>query len=78
MTHGVDNDLGARDNTYGGTGALERNVLSGNSVGGIELAHTTASVRNQIIGNYIGTDLTGSTAPSYTTNGTRASTSTTA
>jgi PKD repeat protein len=49
-------------------GVREHNVLSGNSANGVEVSHGTDVRRNQIIGNYIGTDLTGSTSASYTVN----------
>ncbi len=71
LAHGVDHDQGARDGVYGGTGALERNVVSGNNLVGIELAHQPDSDRNQIVGNFIGTDLTGNDGPGYAANGGR-------
>ena len=61
-THGVDVDQGATLNIIGGTGTLQRNVLSGNSVDGIEIVHHIETTGNQVVGNYIGTDLTGNTA----------------
>ena len=50
---------GAGWNTIGGTNALARNVISGNKQYGLYLANTTGNV---ILGNFIGTDATGSTA----------------
>jgi hypothetical protein len=50
---------GAGGNVIGGTTALARNVLSGNSQYGIFLTNTTG---NLILGNYIGTDFSGSNA----------------
>jgi titin len=52
---------GATNNTFGGTVAGARNVISGNSSEGLRLtdAGTTANV---IQGNFIGTDLTGQNA----------------
>jgi len=52
------------DNTIGGSVAGARNVISGNGDAGIELAAFEADevigpARNRIIGNYIGTDVTG-------------------
>ena len=67
-THGVDIDQGATLNIVGGTGALQRNVLSGNSVDGVEVPHLTTTIGNQIVGNYIGTDLTGNAGPAYARN----------
>jgi titin len=46
----------ASDNTIGGPGALDRNVISGNDGVGIQIQ---GADNNTIIGNYIGTDRTG-------------------
>ena len=56
-----DNSLG--DNTYGGTTAAERNVISGNSAG-ISIARRLVgySVQSVIQGNYIGTNAAGTAA----------------
>jgi titin len=43
-------------NTIGGTAIADRNVISGNTVDGIQL---DASSNNRVEGNYIGTDVTG-------------------
>ncbi len=67
-THGVDIDQGASDNTVGGLGALERNVISGNSNIGVEITHELTTTGNQVIGNFIGTDLTGNTSPAFARN----------
>nr|MBA2488634.1 right-handed parallel beta-helix repeat-containing protein [Chloroflexota bacterium] len=64
---GWDANLGASFNTAGGTGLRERNVLSGNRRTGAEISHgfgTTGwnggpTVGNRIIGNLVGTDVTG-------------------
>ena len=50
---------GANSNTIGGTTAGERNVISGNTGNGL---YISASSSNDIEGNYIGTDLTGTGA----------------
>jgi parallel beta-helix repeat protein len=50
---------GASRNFIGGTNALARNVLSGNHQYGIYLTNTTG---NTVLGNYIGTDFSGSNA----------------
>ena len=54
---------GASRNTVGGTNALARNVLSGNAQYGLFMtdANTTGNV---ILGNYIGTDASGTSAVS--------------
>ncbi|RPI19083.1 MAG: VCBS repeat-containing protein, partial [Acidobacteria bacterium] len=49
-------DLEGPDNTAGGDVAAARNVISGNAFGGVTLA---GSARTRVVGNYIGTDLTG-------------------
>src|SRR5207237_7545256 len=51
--HAVD----APNNTIGGTRPEDRNIISGNTVGGIQLV--AAATGNRLQGNYIGTDLTG-------------------
>ena len=68
VLEGVDFNGGASDNTVGGLGLKERNVISGNSANGVEMSHGTNVQRNQVIGNFIGTDLTGSFSASYTVN----------
>ena len=47
----------AEDNIIGGTTAAARNLISGNDGDGIRI--TVGSLNNQVLGNYIGTDLTG-------------------
>ncbi len=51
----------ASDNTIGGTTPADRNVISANKLVGIGIADPT-SEGNRVIGNYIGTDRTGSLA----------------
>ncbi|MBA3622638.1 MAG: hypothetical protein H0W51_10035, partial [Euzebyales bacterium] len=68
--HGFDANAGVNGVVLGGTGPGERNVLSGNARGGVELSHGTGVTNNRIIGNYIGTDVTGNAITSYTGNGT--------
>ena len=52
---------GAGHNTIGGTNALARNVISGNGQYGLWMSDTNTT-GNVILGNYIGTDATGSFA----------------
>src|SRR5579883_3261245 len=69
--HGIDLNHGASYNVIGGTAPGQRNVISGNGQNGIEISHpmsTTNDYGNQIVGNYVGTDVTGSAAYTYTGN----------
>lgn len=66
--HGVDMNFGVDHTIVGGTGLNERNVISGNNDTGVEISHTPGTADNEIIGNYIGTTLTGDSAPAYTRN----------
>jgi hypothetical protein len=52
--------ISANGNTIGGTNASARNLISGNTESGIEI--NAGSTSNVIIGNYIGTNLTGTAA----------------
>src|SRR5262249_8218818 len=51
---------GSPNNTSGGTTTFERNVVSGNTVHGIQIEGAGAT-NNLVRGNYIGTDANGST-----------------
>ncbi|MGB2894859.1 MAG: hypothetical protein WBB65_01675, partial [Anaerolineales bacterium] len=72
--NGVALDLGANNNTIGGTSSGYRNVISGNGTSGIEI-RGTGTDSNTIIGNYIGlgsdglTDLGNSTEGVYLVDG---------
>jgi CSLREA domain-containing protein len=55
---GVSCSHGAKANMIGGTVAGARNVISGNVGSGIDLRSFTAG-GNQVLGNFIGTDVTG-------------------
>ena len=52
--------VGSADNVVGGSSAAERNVISGNNSSGITI--TTSSSGTLVIGNYIGTDASGTAA----------------
>lgn len=52
---------GTKNNTIGGTGVADRNIISGNRFAGVEVADHYTSYNN-IIGNYIGTDVSGTYA----------------
>lgn len=69
IKHGVDINSGSSENVVGGTGPGERNVLSGNGWAGIEISHLPETVNNSVIGNFVGTGITGNTAPAYASNG---------
>ncbi|HZZ82396.1 MAG TPA: DUF4214 domain-containing protein, partial [Gemmataceae bacterium] len=63
----IDNSSG---DTVGGTTPLDRNVISGNGAGGIEVAPSGAfGLTGKIVGNFIGTDHTGQTAAANQGNG---------
>ena len=57
----------ASGNTIGGSAIGARNVISGNGRNGIELI--SGSAGNTVQGNYIGVDVTGSTALGNATDG---------
>jgi len=63
--HGIDLNYGASYNIVGGTGPGQRNVISGDGGKGVEFSHTSQTSHNDVIGNYIGTDVTGTSGPSY-------------
>ena len=52
---------GASGNIIGGTNALARNILSGNSQYGVFITDSNTT-GNVVLGNYIGTDASGSNA----------------
>ena len=55
---GIDIDNGASGNTIGGTTANARNVISANTVSGIDISDAGTN-GNVVLGNYIGTDAGG-------------------
>ncbi len=58
---GAEIDTGATGNTIGGIAASARNLISGNTTAGVEITDTGTS-SNLVIGNYIGTNLSGTVA----------------
>ncbi len=58
-TDGIILVTGAADNTIGGTGANDRNVISGNDDDGISIDGASGTI---VIGNYIGTNAQGTAA----------------
>ena len=67
--HGVDIGLGASDNVVGGTQPGQGNVVSGNNWEGVELSHGVATTGNAVVGNFIGTDVTGTQPSVHAYNG---------
>lgn len=70
--HGIDLNSGTAGTIIGGTGANERNVISGvgdltasDSTAAVEISHDTLTVQNKVLGNCIGTDLTCNSAPAF-------------
>ena len=71
IRHGIDVNTGSTNNRIGGTQPGERNVVSGNTDDGIEVSHGTdryTITDNQVVGNFVGTDLTGENNPAYARN----------
>ena len=66
--HGIDVNYAAQDNLIGGAGPGEGNVSSGNVGSGVEISHGAGNRRNDVIGNSLGTDITGTTAPAHARN----------
>ena len=58
-SHGVLLFNQANNNTIGGTTPAQRNIISGNVAAGVALGSDGAIAGNQVIGNYIGTDVNG-------------------
>jgi hypothetical protein len=52
---------GGHHNVIGGSAAADRNIISGNTCAGVWLGYPDAA-NNKVIGNYIGTDITGTKA----------------
>ncbi len=68
-SHGIDINTGTQHTVIGGLGVGERNVSSGNGQEGVEISHNPLTLYNSVVGNFLGTDLTGNNAPSYAVNG---------
>ena len=74
--HGSDWNSECSNNVIGGTGPLERNIFSGNGVpgdgrageAGVEVSHGPDNFGQKIIGNCFGTDVSCTTATSWTFN----------
>jgi hypothetical protein len=56
---GVVFEDGASSNMLGGTTVAARNIISGNGTNGVDLGYDQKVELNQVLGNYIGTDITG-------------------
>jgi parallel beta-helix repeat protein len=76
--HGILMQVGTIGTTFpsgniiGGTGANQKNYISGNQQSGILLHHTaaiTVTTANSIVGNYIGTTVSGTSDAGNTNNG---------
>ncbi len=59
------------NNSIGGNSPATRNLISGNDDDGVDLGDLSTASNNQIQGNFIGTDLSGSAALANTGNGIR-------
>ncbi len=56
---GIDINHGTSYTIIGGLGPGEANVISGNASEGIEISHEATTSHNSVIGNFVGTNLTG-------------------
>jgi hypothetical protein len=68
VAHGIDLNTGTQYTTVGGSDPSLRNVSSGNQQEGVEISHNPLTQHDSVIGNFIGTDLTGDNAPAYAMN----------
>ena len=60
--NGVEVSSGADDNTIGGTTAGARNTISGNGGDGVQIIGGLAATDNEVLGNFIGTNVAGNAA----------------
>jgi titin len=67
--HGIDLNSFTSDTLVGGSGPGEGNVISGNGQSAVEISHGTGTLRNDVVGNLIGTTPAGTSAPAYARNG---------
>ena len=72
LAHGIDINNDSASNVIGGTGANERNIISGNGdpassnfYAGIEISHGSQNAQNKVLGNCFGTDLSCNSGPSH-------------
>jgi hypothetical protein len=68
LLHGIDVNFGVSFSIIGGTQPGQHNVVSGNNFSGIEMSHEAGTSQNQVVGNYVGTDLTGNQITFYSYN----------
>jgi CSLREA domain-containing protein len=75
VKHGSDWNSECANNVIGGTGSLQRNIFSGNGVpnandgsAGTEISHGPGNTGQQVVGNCFGTDVSCTSAPSWTFN----------
>jgi CSLREA domain-containing protein len=68
FSFGVDINSHSSNNIIGGESAAERNVISGNGGEGVEVSHGQRTVGNRIVGNFIGTDVTGARGTAFSYN----------
>ena len=59
---GVEISSGADDNRVGGTASGARNLISGNGGDGVQIIGGLAATGNEVLGNFVGTSITGNTA----------------
>lgn len=67
--HGIDINYGVSGSTIGGKKRNQRNVISGNNFNGLEMSHRPTTTDNLVMGNLIGTRLSGRSATAWSANG---------